>query len=68
MTSDRQSQSESTSSKIERELNLVGEGLSGFTDAARDAFTNHKTETLIEAGGSVAVGIGLAAARSLPRI
>ena len=60
--------SESIDTKLKRELNLAAEGLNGFADAARDAFTNHKTETLLEAGGAAAVGVGLALVRQIPGI
>jgi hypothetical protein len=66
--SDRPSQSESTCDKVSRELHLVAQGLGGFGDAVRVAATNHKTETLIEGGTAVALGIGLAAVRRLPGV
>lgn len=46
---------ESWVDKARREVQLIGTGLSGFADAARDAFVEHPAET----AGKVAVGIGI---------
>jgi hypothetical protein len=51
---------ETRADKARREVSLIGEGLSGFTDAAGDAFHNRKLETVGKFALSVGVGLGLA--------
>ncbi|MBS2008343.1 MAG: hypothetical protein JST01_14945 [Cyanobacteria bacterium SZAS TMP-1] len=56
----QQDHGESWVDKARREASLIGEGLSGFADAARDAFTQHKAETAAKVAVSCGVGLGLA--------
>lgn len=48
---------ESWVDKARREVQLIGAGLSGFADAAKDAFVEHPLQT----AGNVALGIGIGA-------
>jgi S1-C subfamily serine protease len=58
-------QSESTSAKVLRELDLLGGAGTGFVKAAKEAIDN-PGETVLKAGGAAAVGVGLSLALRKP--
>ncbi len=52
-------ESESWTAKARREVSLLGQGATGFTDAARTAIRQHPGETALKLAGSAVAGLGL---------